>query len=105
LTRFDSAEEAAEAFGTPGLEEPVIDIGGAQMRIRNREPECCPGGLLHDWAWARSCWLATGNTFEDTHFWFAPQGPEVVNAMIASPLFDDLLELCDETAERVSGHR
>jgi hypothetical protein len=94
LIGFASPEEAMAAFGEPGPEDEIVEIGGALLKMRNQTPACCPDGLLHEWEWARGCWLATGDGFDDTGYRFAPQGPGVVEAMLDSPFFAELVSQC-----------
>lgn len=94
LTGFASSAEARAAFGEPGPDEEVVEIGGGTARILLRKPSCCPDGSLVDWAWARDCWLIEGSSFDDTSFELAPRPRQVVDEILQSELLEEFLSFC-----------
>jgi hypothetical protein len=94
LTRYGSGNAAAAAFGNLAEGEKAGEVAGGEVRNR-RVPFGTLGGSTQEWRWLRGCWIATGHTFDDTHFAIGPQPDTTVSLIAASPLFADLLAQCD----------
>lgn len=95
LRMHSSVTDAENAFD--GRDEAVAELGGGSFREEQSVPPCCRDGSITHWVWQRECWVAHGNTFDDTHFLMSPRGPDVIQAIVESGRLDDLLTLCPET--------
>ncbi len=93
LAKHPSATVARDLFGAAQPRETETSAGGGTLREARTETGCCPGAIT-SWRWQRDCWLASGYTFDETHYILTPQGPIVVDALVESGRLDDLLALC-----------
>ncbi len=105
LLKYPSSEEAAIAFGQPREDETVDDLGGGTIRENKWNPFCDlphspPCTSRYDasattWSWQRECWVARGDTFDDTGYVLTPRGPKVIMGFVDSGKLDDLIALCN----------
>ncbi len=105
LLKYPSTQDAEDELGEPSEGETVAEVGGGTLHEAKWNPLCeepespdCsrPDASSTRWAWQRECWLAQGETFDDTGFVLTPQGPKVAIAFDGSTLFGGLLALCPE---------
>ncbi len=106
LLKYPSRAAADTAFGEPEKGESIQELGGGSIRELEWNPFCndtttfgCSGRLGASstrWTWQRECLVASGRTFDDTHFILTPRGPNVIAAMAGSGLLEDLLALCPD---------
>jgi len=103
LLKYPSTQDAEDELGEPSEDETVTEIAGGILHEAKWNPFCeeqqsppCsrPDASSTRWAWQRQCWVARGETFDDTGFVLTPQGPKVANAFAGSTLFGGLLGLC-----------
>jgi len=96
LVKYSSVDDAVSVFGVPGSEETVEERGGGLLREARQD--CCGSdiGVQTFWKWQRECWVASGNTMDDTDQILTPVGPTVVDEIADSTELDGLLELCSD---------